>query len=105
MPDGCLTKFRSMPAFSAIGTFLFVIVLSGCTVGPTFVQPVSGLDQVILTPKDSQDGLAQLNTSAVPVEWWSLFDDQELSRLQQLAQAQNLDLQIAAVRIEQSRAQ
>jgi NodT family efflux transporter outer membrane factor (OMF) lipoprotein len=87
------------------GVALCAIFLAGCTVGPDFARPDSGLEQAALAPRqDPSDGGARLSAAAVPVQWWLLFNDAELARLQSRAQAGNLDLQIAAERIEQSRA-
>lgn len=87
------------------GTMLCSFFLLGCAVGPEFVKPESGLDQALLAPRDEHSGSAQTVGTAVPSEWWNLFNDEQLTRLQLLAQENNLDLQIAASRIDESRAQ
>ncbi len=81
------------------------LVLSGCTVGPDFVKPTSGLDQAVLAPRADHDVTVQPSESDVPSRWWTLFNDAQLLQLQSRAQTANLDLQLACTRIEQSRAQ
>lgn len=84
---------------------LGAVCLVGCRVGPDFQAPDSGLDALLLTPRPEQTDLLPTSSTPVPAQWWSLFNDPLLSQLQARAQAGNLDLQIAAERIEQSRAQ
>ena len=87
-----------------IGTSFFVVALAGCTVGPNFVKPKSGLDAAMLSPRQDRPGTVPISNAAVPAQWWSLFHDPVLSGLEQRAQADNLGLQMAFERIEASRA-
>lgn len=50
-------------------------------------------------------GQLALVEEAIPSEWWALFRDDTLSRLQEQAVASNLDLLAAAARMDASRAQ
>ena len=88
----------------AIAT-LGVVSLAGCAVGPDFVKPESGLSEVQLAPRPDQARVTLASDAAVPARWWLLFNDPLLAELQSRAQAGNLDLHMAAERIEQSRAQ
>ena len=83
---------------------LGALSLAGCAVGPDFVKPESGLGDVRLAPGPEHANLAP-TPAAVPAHWWLLFNDAVLAELQSRAQAGSLDLQVAAERIEQSRAQ
>jgi multidrug efflux system outer membrane protein len=77
-----------------------LLALSGCTVGPDYVQPeieapdawhaaaVEGLD----------DGEATLQT------WWRVFDDEKLNDLVMRSAEGNLDLRLALWRVEEARA-
>ncbi len=87
-----------------IGTLLCTVALAGCTVGPNFVKPKSGLDAAVLSPRQGRPDTTPMPDTAVPTQWWSLFNDNVLSDLERQAQADNLGLQIAFERIEQSRA-
>jgi NodT family efflux transporter outer membrane factor (OMF) lipoprotein len=80
------------------------MALAGCTVGPDFVKPKSGLDAAILSPRQDQPGNLPTSGAKVPTRWWSLFHDPVLTELEQQAQTDNLGLQMAFERIEQSRA-
>lgn len=100
----------SQPALSRLrlraGAALCVALLSsGCTVGPEFVRPENGLHEIVLSPRADYAGAAQPSGSEVPPQWWNLFNDPLLTELQGRAQSANLDLQVAATRIEQARAQ
>lgn len=86
-------------------TLIGAIFLTACTVGPDFVKPESGLDAVQLSPRQEHASVIPTSTAAVPSQWWTLFNDAVLTGLQSRALAGNLDLQMAAERIEQSRAQ
>src|SRR6185312_15090418 len=87
-----------------IGDLLCTIALAGCTVGPNFVKPKSGLDAAVLSPRQDRPGTVPTSDATVPAQWWSLFHDPVLSGLEQQAQADNLGLQMAFERIEASRA-
>ncbi|AXA54107.1 efflux transporter outer membrane subunit [Pseudomonas thivervalensis] len=84
---------------------LMTLALAGCAVGPDFVQPGSELGAAQLTPRPELGSGDSLSAADVPSQWWQLFNDPLLALLQSRAQAGNLDLQMAAERIEQSRAQ
>jgi NodT family efflux transporter outer membrane factor (OMF) lipoprotein len=80
-------------------------MLSGCAAGPDFVTPDSGLRAAVLAARPDYATVSPASDAAVPSKWWLLFDDPLLASLQARAQDGNLDLQMAAARIEQSRAQ
>lgn len=85
---------------------LCVLSLWGCAAGPDFARPESAGDESVLAPRQDYGASApQVSGSAVPAQWWSLFNDPLLADLQSRAQAQNLDLKLAFERLEQSRAQ
>jgi outer membrane protein, multidrug efflux system len=82
-------------------------VLAGCTLGPDFRRPVA-------TPPPAWPAVAGVpaDLPSKPVaraydgrSWWSVFKDPALDRLVDEARRQNLDLQTAALRIEEARAQ
>lgn len=75
---------------------LALIVLTGCqAVGPDYVPPQATLPE---------NWGASQSTSPLPIEWWNIFDDPQLSALIQSATKNNLDLQLATARMQQSRA-
>jgi NodT family efflux transporter outer membrane factor (OMF) lipoprotein len=81
---------------------LAVTALGGCrTVGPKFVKP-----DVTVNPEwSAQDDPRLANGTAPESAWWHVFGDPALDRLVDLAYRQNLPLQIAGLRIAESRAQ
>lgn len=75
---------------------LVLVALTGCqAVGPDYVPPQATLPE---------NWGANQSTSSLPIEWWSIFGDPQLSELIQRATKSNLDLQLATARMQQSRA-
>jgi NodT family efflux transporter outer membrane factor (OMF) lipoprotein len=102
----CLMKGRRNLKKAATPGLLLLIAsiafLSGCAmVGPDYVKPVAPEPEKWLesgSPKiKSRDGKIG--------EWWTVFDDPALNELIQAAYQQNLNLQIAGLRIYEARAQ
>jgi NodT family efflux transporter outer membrane factor (OMF) lipoprotein len=79
------------------------LLLGGCVLGPDFAAPGNALHEATLAPR--QPDAISSETASVPSRWWTVFNDPILVELQRRAAADNLDLQLAAARIEQSRAQ
>ena len=79
---------------------LSLSLFSGCKVGPDYERPESSVpDQWHeKAVQGLDDGSADLQT------WWTVFDDPMLEDLIGRSRAENLDLQIAAVRIMEARA-
>ncbi|HEX4331654.1 MAG TPA: efflux transporter outer membrane subunit [Usitatibacter sp.] len=83
-------------ALLLVAVALFIMLLQGCTVGPSYKRPDMDL------PKDL--GVAQSSAPA-SAKWWGVFNDPALERLEEEALGHNHDLAAAAQRIEQARAQ
>lgn len=81
-----------------------VLLAAGCAVGPEFVPPDSGVHEVVMPSGAKPGGTPVLSEASAPAAWWTLFNDAQLTDLQVRAQETNIDLQVAATRIEQSRA-
>ncbi len=81
---------------------LSAIFAAGCTVGPDYERPKMDLPGTY----NADVPQSAPATSKTPVEirqdWWTLFNDPELNRLESLALANNADLQIAVARIAQA---
>jgi multidrug efflux system outer membrane protein len=80
------------------------LVLSGCTVGPNYKRPIVAVPPTYrgLAP----DGTAQTETATLgDQKWWDIFQDEQLRTLIRTALQQNYDLQIAASRILEAKAQ
>lgn len=80
-----------------------LLSLGGCVTGPDFRTPETPLAaHWANTP--SQSGHSGTVESPVDMRWWDSFGDAQLSALVREAQTRNFDLQMAASRLEQSRA-
>ncbi|HZC37052.1 MAG TPA: efflux transporter outer membrane subunit [Sphingomicrobium sp.] len=76
------------------------LLLAGCTVGPNYHPPKTALPDRFA---DAQTA-GSANDSEL-ASWWSAFGDPELDTLVNRAIAQNLDVETAAARIREARAQ
>jgi len=84
-------------------TCFSLLSLGGCVMGPDFRTPETPLAaHWANTP--SQSGHSGTAESPVDMRWWDSFGDAQLSALVREAQTRNFDLQMAASRLEQSRA-
>src|SRR5271155_3945685 len=94
--------------------FVFISFLAlglvGCAVGPNYHRPAALQNQPL--PKTFSDGnptnetvwkIAEPSAHLPRGEWWQLFSDSELNRLETLALTNNQNLAAAAARFEQSR--
>ncbi len=86
---------------STVCSLLALLLLSsGCTLGPNFVRPKAKVETQWLEARD-----AHLKSEAPDLkEWWKVFDDPILNELIETAYRQNLDLQVAGLRIYEARA-
>lgn len=78
--------------------FLCLAGLTGCAVGPNYKRPV------VTAPPQFRGGEAS-GASIAETKWFDLFRDDKLTETVNLALAQNYDLQIAAARVLEARAQ
>ncbi|KVX99506.1 secretion protein [Burkholderia ubonensis] len=94
-------KTFSFP-FTTVIAAQIAILLGGCMVGPDFVNPdpkapATWRDHV----KDESESRPVLR--APEPQWWAMFGDPILVGLVSRAATQNLDIQVAATRLQQSR--
>ena len=77
------------------------LILTGCAVGPNYKRPAVALPAQFrgATPQASVDA------SIAETKWTDLFNEPVLRQLVETALKQNFDLQIAAERVQQARAQ
>ena len=88
---------RKLPSLAPL---LLLLTLVACTVGPKFKRPVTAPPDTYYTdPNPSQ------SNSIADLAWWELFKDPVLQNLIQEALKNNYDVQLAAARIEEARAQ
>ncbi len=89
-------KITDMPTYR-ITYILLLWVLSGCVVGPDYIRPHSMLPAA---SDNASDCISPFTAS----DWWKLFDDPTLNRIEIEALAYNRNLQIAMARVDESRA-
>ncbi len=78
-----------------------VVLATGCAVGPNFTKP-----EAPVAPSWRTAGDPHLSSqTAADTIWWKSFNDPALNQLIELAYRQNLPLQVAGLRILESRAQ
>jgi multidrug efflux system outer membrane protein len=80
---------------------LAAILLAGCAVGPKYSRPKVTLPDQFRGAGPEATGAA----SIADTKWQDLFTDSALRQLVETALEQNYDLQIAAERVQQARAQ
>ena len=78
------------------------LALSACTLGPDFRSPDAHLPDAWALQQSPVR--SQPEAASVQARWWDSFADAQLSALLQRAVAGNVDLQLAASRVQQSRA-
>ncbi|MDX2510666.1 MAG: efflux transporter outer membrane subunit [Desulfobacterales bacterium] len=79
----------------------FVLLLTGCAVGPDYVKPQAPQPQKWL---EEEDPLIMSEPTDFG-QWWTVFNDPDLNTLVDMASQQNLSLRIAGIRILEARAQ
>ena len=79
--------------------------LSGCMVGPNFESPHPAVPSAYIADAPKSPGAPYVSGDAVDLQWWNVFNDPELTKLESLAVSQNLDLQIATQRLLEAEAQ
>jgi multidrug efflux system outer membrane protein len=93
-----------------ISTLALAAGLAGCAVGPDYQRPPAVAGQP--AAETFSDGstnqvlwkIAKPAANAPHGEWWQMFNDAELNRLETLAATNNQNLAAAAARFEESRA-
>ena len=73
---------------------------AGCAVGPDYQRP----DTAALAPADWRWKLAQPSDALPKGDWWTLYNDPSLDRLEQSALKDSQTLKAAFARLEQARA-
>lgn len=99
--------FRGRGLHRAVyGVPALALALAGCMTAPDVREPsLASPDAALRARAAVVANEAALVDEPAPSEWWQLFGDATLTALQAEAATANLDLQAAAARIEESRAQ
>jgi NodT family efflux transporter outer membrane factor (OMF) lipoprotein len=83
----------------ALATILLVL---GCKAGPDYVRPAE-VEAKLPASYTVDADLGVLPGEAEITTWWRIFGDDELTRLIETAQLQNIDLKVAMARVEAAR--
>jgi NodT family efflux transporter outer membrane factor (OMF) lipoprotein len=97
------TKRRLAVLTALVGT----TALTGCTVGPDFKQPGwASPSSWFAGPKEAVKRPPSIPVAEpIDADWWTLFNDPELTDLERRVAAENLDVRTATIRLSESRAQ
>jgi len=90
------------PLFTAAMAVQMALLLGGCMVGPDFVKPESKAPEAWRDHVKSGSESRPVALTPDP-QWWRMFGDPVLAGLVSRAAAQNLDIQVATSRLQQSR--
>lgn len=90
-------RYLLQPAFA-----LSLLSLAACSVGPDFQRPEGPRVDAWASPQKAAP--SQVVDSPLDERWWDVFNDPQLSALSRRVLTDNLDLQLASSRLEQSRA-
>ncbi len=83
-------------------SFFFLLLLTGCKVGPNYRKPDVKVPTVYRHQGESPQAQAD---SYADLPWWAVFKDPQLQELIRTALKENYDLQLATERINSARAQ
>ncbi len=101
--SGQIASILSAPPPALVLAFLCALILAGCAVGPDYHRPSPGVlpAQWKAAPpwKEGRPRDAEIKQN-----FWEVFDDPVLNRLEQLSATNSPDLRAAFDRVEQSRA-
>ena len=100
--------FRLPAAMRSVRPLLvFALLLGGCTVGPDFQKPswMSPSSWSSRRAVTEATGRSEAVSEPIDPQWWNLFQDRELTSLEERVAAANLDVRAATVRLAKSRAQ
>ena len=98
-----------MKTIFSISTLALVAGLAGCAVGPDYHRPAPTPNQPLAgTFSDGSTNqvvwkIAEPSANVPRGDWWRIFDDVELNRLETLAATNNQNLVAAAARFQESR--
>lgn len=105
--DRRLSNSLTRTASLVSGALITLLTLSGCVHESIFEKPKIQVKSSSAFSQQRQLMLQQhpeLTEAALPQHWWQLFNDPTLSALEQQLANNNLDVQIALLRIQESQA-
>jgi outer membrane protein, multidrug efflux system len=89
---------RSFHSFR-LSAALFALALAGCSVGPDYHRPTVPTPTAFKSATEADKAAPQLGQ-----EWWKLFNDPDLDKLEAQALKENQSIQAAMASVEEARA-
>ena len=98
---------KTKHGLALLAGFASAAALGGCTMGPDFKSPGWASPQSWFSGPKEPVKPAESVTVAEPItaDWWTVFGDPELTKLEKRVAAENLDVKTAGIRLAESRAQ
>jgi len=90
--------YRLMRLWPAATLALAILSVTGCMVGPKYHQPIPPVPTQFKEGGTPDSGTPDIAYS----DWWRVFKDPELARLENEADAANQDIKLAVARVEQA---
>ena len=90
--------YRPMRLWPAATLALATLSVTGCMVGPKYHQPIPPVPTQFKEGGTPDSGTPDIAYS----DWWRVFKDPELARLENEADAANQDIKLAVARVEQA---
>ena len=78
------------------------MALAGCAIGPDYQRPAVALPAAY--PESTRTGAAETGQDTLSAQWWTLYNDTTLDTLISAALKNNVDLQLAIARIDETEA-
>ena len=90
--------YRPMRLWPAATLALATLSVTGCMVGPKYHQPIPPAPTQFKEGATPDSGTPDIAYS----DWWRVFKDPDLARLESEADAANQDIKLAVARVEQA---
>ena len=111
-PPGALRNEASAYSFRGALLFIPVLLVSGCTVGPNYHKPTAPTapafkESAVVPPPNLPDGgwkQVSPNDSALRANWWEIYQDPQLDKLEQQVAVSNQTLKASYEQYMQARA-
>lgn len=104
LPPTALRDFRRAAAPLLLAAILALVPLTGCTVGPDYRRPEVSAPAETFAQTGEGWKVATPRADVPRGNWWTLFGDPELDRLEARGMEANQDLKAACARFDQARA-
>ena len=98
-------RFIKSPSLPALTSLMAAMALAGCSFTPAYERPAAPVADTFVPTLHNAAASDRADTTAADLQWQDFFKDARLKRLIELSLQNNLDLRVAVLAIEQTRAQ